>query len=93
MCTGSAVDRMLMVAGLAWPAEPGLEGHSDADVACHAAADALFNAAGIGDLGAHFGTAEPQWAGASGLVLLAEAGTSGPGGRIRHREHRDPGNR
>ena len=66
-------DRMLMVAGLAWPGEPGLEGHSDADVACHAAADALFNAAGIGDLGAHFGTAEPQWAGACGLVLLAEA--------------------
>ena len=65
--------RTLMLAGLAWPGEPGLEGHSDADAACHAAADALFSAAGIGDLGSHFGTAEPRWAGAAGLVLLAEA--------------------
>ena len=66
-------DRVLMVAGLAWPGEPGLLGHSDADVACHAAADALFSAAGIGDLGSNFGTAEPRWQGASGLLLLAEA--------------------
>lgn len=66
-------DRTLMIAGLAWPGEPGLEGHSDADVACHAAADALFSAAGIGDLGSNFGTSQPQWAGASGLVLLREA--------------------
>lgn len=66
-------DRELRLAGLAWPGEPGLEGHSDADVACHAACDALFSAAGMGDLGSHFGTAEPRWAGASGLVLLAEA--------------------
>ena len=66
-------DRVLMLAGLEWPGEPGLAGHSDADVACHAAADALLSAAGIGDLGSHFGVAEPQWAGASGLVLLAEA--------------------
>ncbi len=65
--------RPLMLAGLRWPGEPGLAGHSDADVACHAAIDALFNACGIGDLGAHFGTAEPQWADAPGPVLLAEA--------------------
>ncbi|MCC9175649.1 2-C-methyl-D-erythritol 2,4-cyclodiphosphate synthase [Arthrobacter sp. zg-Y179] len=65
--------RPLWVAGLHWEGERGLAGHSDGDPVAHAAADALFSAAGLGDLGTHFGTDRPEYAGAAGTVLLGEA--------------------
>ncbi len=64
--------RPLAHAGLEWPDETGLAGHSDGDVVAHAACDALLSAAGMGDLGAQFGTDDPKWKGASGVVLLTE---------------------
>ncbi|WP_309104263.1 2-C-methyl-D-erythritol 4-phosphate cytidylyltransferase [Microbacterium sp.] len=71
----------LWLAGLEWPGEPALSGHSDGDAVAHAIVDALLGAAGLGDIGEHFGTSHPEFAGAHADVflgrtreLLADAG-------------------
>jgi len=62
----------LWLGGLYWPDEPGLAGHSDGDAIIHAICDALLSAAGLGDLGARFGTDEPQFADAASEAFLRE---------------------
>ncbi|PCE14730.1 2-C-methyl-D-erythritol 2,4-cyclodiphosphate synthase [Microbacterium sp. SZ1] len=61
----------LWLAGLEWPGEQPLSGHSDGDAVAHAIVDALLGAAGLGDIGEHFGTAHPEYAGAHAAVFLA----------------------
>ena len=62
--------RVLVLGGVRFDGERGLEGHSDADVISHACSDALLGAAGLGDIGMHFPDTDPRWAGADSLALL-----------------------
>jgi 2-C-methyl-D-erythritol 2,4-cyclodiphosphate synthase len=65
--------RELWLGGVLFEGEDGLAGHSDGDAVCHALADALLGAAGLGDLGEHFPEADPAMAGIAGVDLLAKA--------------------
>jgi 2-C-methyl-D-erythritol 2,4-cyclodiphosphate synthase len=80
MRVGTGVDvhaygqtRTMWVGCIEWQGEFGLVGHSDGDVAAHAVCDALFAAAGLGDVGAVFGVDQPEWHNASGAAMLGEA--------------------
>jgi len=65
-------DGSLWLAGLEWPGEQALSGHSDGDAVAHAMVDAVLNAAGLGDIGTHFGTDRPEFAGAHADAFLSE---------------------
>lgn len=66
-------ERPLVLGGVTFDSPRALRGHSDADVVAHACADALFGAAGLGDIGQHFPDTDATWAGADSIELLAEA--------------------
>lgn len=66
-----APGRPLLLGGVRFDQQDGLAGHSDGDVVCHAVADAMLGAAGLGDIGEHFPDTDPAWAGIGGLDLLA----------------------
>lgn len=75
--------RPLVLGGVIFEGEPGLSGHSDADVVAHALSDAMLGAAALGDLGTHFPDTEERWRGADSLGLLAEVAL-----RVRAAGHR-----
>lgn len=64
-------DGALWLAGLEWPGERALSGHSDGDAVAHAIVDALLSAAGLGDIGTHFGVDRPEFAGAHAEAFLS----------------------
>lgn len=63
-------DRRCIICGVDIPYSRGLLGHSDADVALHALADALLGAAALGDIGRHFPDTDPEWEGADSRRIL-----------------------
>jgi 2-C-methyl-D-erythritol 2,4-cyclodiphosphate synthase len=65
--------RKLIVGGIELPFDKGPVGHSDGDVLAHALCDALFGAAGLGDIGSHFPDTDPKWKGANSLIFLEHA--------------------
>jgi 2-C-methyl-D-erythritol 2,4-cyclodiphosphate synthase len=65
--------RKLIVGGIELPFDKGPVGHSDGDVLAHALCDALFGAAGLGDIGTHFPDTDPKWKGANSLIFLEHA--------------------
>ena len=81
-----AADRTLVLGGVEFPGEAGLEGHSDADVLVHAIGDALLGSLALGDLGRHFPPGDPRWKGASSLDLLRliRAMLDGMGAQVVH---------
>lgn len=64
--------RPLVLGGVVIEGARGLAGHSDADAVCHALADAILGAVGLGDLGRHFPDTDPEWEGANSVALLTE---------------------
>jgi len=80
----STSERPLILAGVTIPFELGLDGHSDADIVCHAMTDAVLGAAGAGDIGRLFPDTDPQWKGADSVQLLkgAVAQVQGAGYRV-----------
>ena len=65
--------RPLIIGGIEVPFDKGPDGHSDGDVLAHALCDALFGAAGLGDIGTHFPDTDPKWKGANSLLFLEHA--------------------
>ena len=80
--------RKLIIGGVTIPHATGLLGHSDADVLLHAITDAIFGAAGLGDIGRHFPDTDAQFSGADSRVLLREAVKRVAGGRLCDRQYR-----
>ena len=62
--------RRLVLGGVEFPGEQGLDGHSDADALMHAVIDALLGAAALGNIGSHFPDDDPKWKGANSAALL-----------------------